>query len=463
MAESESGQDKTEEPTEKRRREARKKGQLPRSRELNTLSVLMAGAGALLVYGAHLAEVLMGVMRNSFEMSRETAMRSESMLQLLGTAARGAAEGLWPILLVLLCAALIGPISLGGWLFSGEALAPKFSRMNPLEGIKRMFSAKSVLELFKALIKFVVVLAVAVLVLRSDKEALLALLHQPLQTAIVESVKVVGWSAFWIALALAFGAGVYHFQGPERGLEYFAGYVLEKSLSMDNLFVFLLVFGYFQVPAELQQRVLLWGALGALVMRGVMIGLGIDLIHHFSWILYVFGGLLLLSGLRMLKADEPASIDPARNPVVRGFRRLMPVTAGFEGKAFFTRRQGRLHATPLFLVLLVIETSDLAFAVDSIPAVFAVTDSLAIGALRWCQRHGLAVPDDVAIMGCDNIDFAEYAAVPLSSVNYAVEVVSRLAVDRLMRLISAGDQLPEPRATLIDPELVIRESTMGRR
>lgn len=208
MAESESGQDKTEEPTEKRRREARKKGQLPRSRELNTLSVLMAGAGALLIYGAHLAEVLMGVMRNSFEMSRETAMRSESMLQLLGTAARGAAEGLWPILLVLLCAALIGPISLGGWLFSGEALAPKFSRMNPLEGIKRMFSAKSVLELFKALIKFVVVLAVAVLVLRSDKEALLALLHQPLQTAIVESVKVVGWSAFWMACSLLLIAAV---------------------------------------------------------------------------------------------------------------------------------------------------------------------------------------------------------------------------------------------------------------
>ncbi|SFC03600.1 flagellar biosynthetic protein FlhB [Pseudomonas citronellolis] len=208
MAESESGQDKTEEPTEKRRREARKKGQLPRSRELNTLSVLMAGAGALLVYGAHLAEVLMGVMRNSFEMSRETAMRSESMLQLLGTAARGAAEGLWPILLVLLCAALLGPISLGGWLFSGEALAPKFSRMNPLEGIKRMFSAKSVLELFKALIKFVVVLAVAVLVLRSDKEALLALLHQPLQTAIVESVKVVGWSAFWMACSLLLIAAV---------------------------------------------------------------------------------------------------------------------------------------------------------------------------------------------------------------------------------------------------------------
>lgn len=208
MAESESGQDKTEEPTEKRRREAREKGQLPRSRELNTLAVLMAGAGALLAYGAHLAEVLMGVMRGSFELSRETAMNSESMLRLLGSAARGAAEGLWPILLVLLFAAIVGPIALGGWLFSGQALAPKFSRMNPLEGIKRMFSSKSVLELFKALIKFVVVLAVAVLVLRSDKEALLALLHQPLHTAIVESVKVVGWSAFWMACSLLLIAGV---------------------------------------------------------------------------------------------------------------------------------------------------------------------------------------------------------------------------------------------------------------
>ncbi|SDK32756.1 flagellar biosynthetic protein FlhB [Pseudomonas delhiensis] len=208
MAESESGQDKTEEPTEKRRREAREKGQLPRSRELNTLAVLMAGAGALLAYGAHLAEVLMGVMRGSFELSRETAMNSESMLRLLGAAARAAAEGLWPILLVLLFAAIVGPIALGGWLFSGQALAPKFSRMNPLEGIKRMFSSKSVLELFKALIKFVVVLAVAVLVLRSDKEALLALLHQPLHTAIVESVKVVGWSAFWMACSLLLIAGV---------------------------------------------------------------------------------------------------------------------------------------------------------------------------------------------------------------------------------------------------------------
>lgn len=208
MAESESGQDKTEEPTEKRRREAREKGQLPRSKELNTLAVLIAGAGALLVYGAGLAGDLMRIMRGSFDLSRETVMNSDSMLQMVSAAVRTAGEGLWPILVVLLLASLIGPIALGGWLFSGEALAPKFSRMNPLEGIKRMFSAKSVLELFKALVKFIVVLTVAILVLQSDKDALLALLHQPLEVAIVQSVKVVGWSAFWMAASLLLIAAV---------------------------------------------------------------------------------------------------------------------------------------------------------------------------------------------------------------------------------------------------------------
>lgn len=154
MAESESGQDKTEEPTEKRRREAREKGQLPRSRELNTLAILMAGAGGLLIYGADLAGALLRLMRSNFELSRETAMNTESMLQLLGASAYLAAQGLWPILLMLLVAAIVGPIALGGWLFSMDALQPKFSRLNPLSGLKRMFSAKSLLELSKALIKF---------------------------------------------------------------------------------------------------------------------------------------------------------------------------------------------------------------------------------------------------------------------------------------------------------------------
>lgn len=208
MAESESGQDKTEEPTEKRRREAREKGQLPRSRELNTLAVLVGGAGGLLIYGAGLADALMRLMRGSFELSRETVMNSDSMLQLLVAAAQIAGQGVWPILAVLLAAALLGPVSLGGWLFSAEALAPKFSRMNPLEGLKRMFSTKSLLELFKALIKFTVVLAVAILVLKSDQDDLLAMAHEPMEQALIHCAKVVGWSAFWLACSLMLIAAV---------------------------------------------------------------------------------------------------------------------------------------------------------------------------------------------------------------------------------------------------------------
>ncbi len=208
MAESESGQDKTEEPTEKRRREAREKGQLPRSRELNTLAVLVAGAGGLLIYGAGLADALMRLMRGSFELSRETVMNSDNMLRLLASAAQIAGEGLWPILALLLVAALVGPVALGGWLFSSEALAPKFSRLNPLEGLKRMFSMKSLLELFKALIKFTVVLAVAILVLQSDKDDLLAMAHEPTEQALVHCAKVVGWSAFWLACSLMLIAAV---------------------------------------------------------------------------------------------------------------------------------------------------------------------------------------------------------------------------------------------------------------
>ena len=184
------------------------RGQLPRSRELNTLAILMAGAGGLLIYGADLAGALLRLMRSNFELSRETAMNTESMLQLLGASAYLAAQGLWPILLMLLVAAIVGPIALGGWLFSMDALQPKFSRLNPLSGLKRMFSAKSLLELSKALIKFLVVLAVALLVLSADRDALLALAHQPLEQAILHSVRVVGWSAFWMACSLLLIAAV---------------------------------------------------------------------------------------------------------------------------------------------------------------------------------------------------------------------------------------------------------------
>ncbi|MDU4252614.1 flagellar biosynthesis protein FlhB [Pseudomonas sp.] len=202
MAENDSSEDKTEEPTEKRRREAREKGQLPRSKELNTLAVLVGGAGALLMYGANLADALMRLMRGSFELDRATVMNSESMLNLLAAAAKIAGDGVWPILAVLLAAALIGPVSLGGWLFSAEALAAKFSRMNPLEGLKRMFSIRSVVELSKALVKFAVVLAVAILVLKSDQDDLLAMAHEPMEQALIHCARVVGWSAFWLACSL---------------------------------------------------------------------------------------------------------------------------------------------------------------------------------------------------------------------------------------------------------------------
>lgn len=204
MAENDSSEDKTEEPTEKRRRDAREKGQLPRSKELNTLAVLLAGAGGLLMFGASLADALLRLMRGSFEFDRATAMNSESMLNLLIAGAKIGADGVWPILAVLLVAALIGPVALGGWLFSAEALAPKFSRMNPLAGLKRMFSLRSLTELLKALAKFVLVLIVAILVLKSDQDDLLAMSHEPLEQAMVHSAKVVGWSAFWLACSIIF-------------------------------------------------------------------------------------------------------------------------------------------------------------------------------------------------------------------------------------------------------------------
>ncbi|MBB4866205.1 flagellar biosynthetic protein FlhB [Pseudomonas nitritireducens] len=204
MAENDSSEDKTEEPTEKRRREAREKGQLPRSKELNTLAVLLAGASALLMFGASLADALMRLMRGSFQLDRATVMNSDSMLNLLAAGGRIGADAVWPILAVVLVAALVGPVALGGWLFSAEALAPKFSRMNPLAGIKRMFSLRSVTELLKALAKFVLVLIVAILVLKADQDDLMAISREPLEQAMVHSARIIGWSAFWLACSIAF-------------------------------------------------------------------------------------------------------------------------------------------------------------------------------------------------------------------------------------------------------------------
>jgi len=182
----------------------------------------------------------------------------------------------------------------------------------------------------------------------------------------------VAWTGVWVALALVFNAGIWHFAGPQKALEFFTGYVIEKSLSVDNVFVFALLFSYFAVPPLYQHKVLFWGVLGALAMRAVMIALGAALIAGFSWIIYVFGGFLVLTGIRMAVTREEA-IHPERNPVVRAFKRLMPVTADYRKDRFFVVEHRQRHATPLFVVLLLVEVSDLIFAVDSIPAIFAVT------------------------------------------------------------------------------------------
>ena len=180
------------------------------------------------------------------------------------------------------------------------------------------------------------------------------------------------WSAVWISLALVFNLGIYLFKGPEAALEYFAAYLLEKSLSVDNIFVFLMIFTYFAVPAAYQHRVLFWGILGALIMRAIFIAAGLTLLHYFHWIIYVFGALLVFTGWKMLTQHE-ISVHPEKNPLLRLLRRRMPITDTFEGQRFFIKRQGQRFATPLLVVLAVIETTDLVFAVDSIPAVIAIT------------------------------------------------------------------------------------------
>ena len=179
------------------------------------------------------------------------------------------------------------------------------------------------------------------------------------------------WSAAWITLAAAFAVVVFFWHGRRPALEFVTGYVLELSLSVDNLFVFLLLFRYFKVSPAHQHKVLFWGILGALVMRGAFILAGVGLIRRFHWIIYCFGALLVYSGVKLFRSEE-AGVHPEKNPVLRAFRRWMPVTEDYHGDRFFVRRAG-LYATPLLVVLLVIETTDVMFAVDSIPAVLAIT------------------------------------------------------------------------------------------
>lgn len=199
----------------------------------------------------------------------------------------------------------------------------------------------------------------------------LRVFHRP--GHVVSFREALGWSGMYIALAGAFAALLYFWQGRQASLEFSAGYLLELSLSVDNLFVFLVIFNYFSVPDKQQHRVLFWGVLGALIMRGVFIGAGVGLIHKFHWILYAFGALLIYSGIQ-LGISGGHQVDPAKNPLVRLLRRLIPVTDDYRDGKFFVRQPNRaLAATPLLVVLLVIETSDVLFAVDSIPAVLAIT------------------------------------------------------------------------------------------
>src|ERR1700674_5604274 len=195
-------------------------------------------------------------------------------------------------------------------------------------------------------------------------------------------------SALWVALSVGFGLWILASHGRGPGLEFFAGYVIEKSLRVDNVFVFILIFQYFRVDARYQHRLLFWGVLGALVMRGAMIGVGAVLIHRFNWILYLFGAFLLYAGFKLFGADH--SVHPEKNPVVHWVEKILPISPTEAGQRLFVRESGRWLATPLFLVVIVLETTDLVFAADSIPAVFGVTrDPFIVYTSNVCAILGL--------------------------------------------------------------------------
>lgn len=186
------------------------------------------------------------------------------------------------------------------------------------------------------------------------------------------------WSALWVGLSLTFSLFVFRFMGRTSGLEFLTGYLIEYALSVDNIFVFVLIFGYFRIPMQYQHRVLLWGIMGALMLRGAMIGAGAVLVSRFEWILYIFGAFLVFTGVRMAMQKAEDQYDPEENPMLRLVRKVIPVTSEYHGQKFFVRAPDetgavRLMATPLFIVLVLVETTDVIFATDSIPAIFAIT------------------------------------------------------------------------------------------
>lgn len=184
--------------------------------------------------------------------------------------------------------------------------------------------------------------------------------------------EAVVWTVVWITLALGFNVLIYFWRGEQQALEFFTGYLIEKALSVDNIFVFIMIFSYFQIPTRYQHKVLFWGIIGALVMRVIFIFAGVALIEKFHFSIYVFGGILLYTGVKMFNHNK-SKIEPDKNPVIRFFKRFMPITNGLRNDKFIVRENGKNYATPLLLVLILIETTDVIFAVDSIPAILAIT------------------------------------------------------------------------------------------
>ena len=192
------------------------------------------------------------------------------------------------------------------------------------------------------------------------------------ESHVVEFREAMIWSGIWVGLAVLFNIGVFYYFGEVKGLEFMTGYLVEKSLSVDNVFVIALIFTYFSVPRQYQHRVLFWGVIGALIMRAILIAVGATLIREFAWIIYIFGAFLVFTGIKMY-FQKNEGIDPDKNPVVRFFKKFIPVTDEYNKEKFFLIKNGKRFATPLFIVLLMVETTDLIFAVDSIPAIFAIT------------------------------------------------------------------------------------------
>jgi tellurite resistance protein TerC len=221
----------------------------------------------------------------------------------------------------------------------------------------------------------------------------LGVLHRRSSTVSVKEAAT--WSAVWIALSLCFAFAIYQTLGKESGLEFLTGYLIEYALSVDNIFVFVLIFSYFNVPEKYQHRVLFWGIIGALVLRGVMIVAGSALVTRFAWTLYIFGAFLVFTGLKMALQKDGNAYNPERDPVLRLARRLIPVTADYSGDKFFVKEpdktgRQRFAATPLFIVLLIVDTTDVIFATDSIPAIFAVTrDPFIVYTSNICAVLGL--------------------------------------------------------------------------